>query len=232
MWFAPLRASWARRGTLAHAPHTPGAHKPGAIQAAHGQERPLSNRKPHLVDQLSGGCHAQRHGAIPLCQRRLVLHVPQHGQHKRKRLAAACLGNADAVAPAHDDCSGARAVARESRVSWEGGRKSHGSSGTDATAPAHDDCGRAGQAWWAGQLACRPGAGSGARNGCGGAAVLSRCANDTTRQLPPAAPPARAQPLQPSSPGSACAWMDSGRSKPPFFKTSRMRELRPHCNHT
>jgi len=32
-----------------------------------------------------------------------------------------------------------------------------------------------------------------------------------------------------SSPGSACAWMDSGRSKPPFFRMSRMRELRPHC---
>lgn len=81
----------------------------------------ISSPLPHLVDQLSGGGHAQRHGPIALHQRRLVLDMPQHGQHKCQRLAAAGLGNADAVPPAHDDCREGEGE-EECRMSVQGER--------------------------------------------------------------------------------------------------------------
>lgn len=62
----------------------------------------------------TGGCVLGRNGlevrrcvcgcvGTHLLQRRLVLDVPHHGQHEGHGLAAACLGDADAVAAAHDD---------------------------------------------------------------------------------------------------------------------------------
>jgi len=51
----------------------------------------------NLLHQLPRGCHDEADGPIPLHERRLVLDVPQHGQQERERLAAARLGDANAV---------------------------------------------------------------------------------------------------------------------------------------
>mmetsp|Transcript_14202 Transcript_14202/g.43574 ORF Transcript_14202/g.43574 Transcript_14202/m.43574 type:complete len:420 (+) Transcript_14202:1502-2761(+) len=56
----------------------------------------------HLHRQLARRNHDERDRPIAVCERRLIEHVPQHGECVAHRLARSCLCDGDDIAPLHD----------------------------------------------------------------------------------------------------------------------------------